>query len=564
VTVVCGIKLTHDGGVAVVDTAGDAPRLLFAVEAEKMANRPRHASLTDLALLEDVLALEGVTPDDIDVFVVDGWGRTAQSQGIVTHGARGAVPVRTAPYRQADDDAPPFHRYAPTGRLELGGLPRAYFSYRHVEGHVAAAYLTSPAAAEGISSFVLVWDGGVLPELYHLDPEAIGVEYLGPLLHVRGELYSTFVCRLEPFKPDPAWDEQRVREFHLSVAGKAMAYAGLGEADEAIIGVMADAMADALTAPERAALAFTAAFERRTAGADLAPADVLASFQMFIGRILIEGVRERCRRANHPTRDLCFAGGCALNIKWNSALRRSGPFDRVWVPPMPNDSGSAMGAACAELLARSDRRPLRWSVYCGPRLRPANVDGGWSRKRCSADELGVLLARTGEPAVALFGRAEIGPRALGHRSILAAPWSATMRDRLNDMKQREPYRPVAPICQETAAPAVFDPGITDPYMLFDHRVRDDWRDRIPAVVHADGTARLQTMSERQCPVTTRILRAFARESGLPVLCNTSANLPGCGVFPDVASCLAWGRIGLVWSDGTLYAQRRDRRMRRGA
>ena len=120
---------------------------------------------------------------------------------------------------------------------------------------------------------MLVWDGGVLPELYHIEPRPTGVEYLGPLLHVRGELYGTFVSRFEPFRADPGWDEERVREFHLSVAGKAMAYAGLGAADEGIIGVMSEAMADAVTAPERAADAFTAAFERRTAGADLAPAD---------------------------------------------------------------------------------------------------------------------------------------------------------------------------------------------------------------------------------------------------------------------------------------------------
>ena len=130
-----------------------------------------------------------------------------------------------------------------------------------------------------------------------------------------------------------------------------------------------------------------------------------------------------------------------------------------------------------------------------------------------------------------------------------------MRDRLNAIKRREPYRPVAPICLEAEAPAVFDPGVADPFMLFDHRVRDEWSGRIPAVLHVDGTARLQTISDQQCPVTARILRAFATATGIPVLCNTSANLPARGAFPDVASASVWGGTELVWSEGTLYSRR---------
>jgi hypothetical protein len=93
-------------------------------------------------------------------------------------------------------------------------------------------------------------------------------------------------------------------------------------------------------------------------------------------------------------------------------------------------------------------------------------------------------------------------------------------------------------------------------MLFDHRVRPEWSDRIEAVRHVDGTARLQTINERQCPITAAILEAFADESGVPVLCNTSANLPGRGAFPDVESAARWDAAGAIWSVGTLY-QRRD-------
>ncbi|MEU0742331.1 carbamoyltransferase C-terminal domain-containing protein [Streptomyces sp. NPDC006134] len=122
---------------------------------------------------------------------------------------------------------------------------------------------------------------------------------------------------------------------------------------------------------------------------------------------------------------------------------------------------------------------------------------------------------------------------------------------MNRIKDREPYRPVAPICLEEEAPKVFSPGTPDPHMLFDHEVRPDWEERIPAVVHLDGTAWLQTVG-RGDDVLFTVLSAYHRFSGIPVLCNTSANLNGHGFFPDVASAARWGRVSRIWSDGTLY------------
>ena len=127
-----------------------------------------------------------------------------------------------------------------------------------------------------------------------------------------------------------------------------------------------------------------------------------------------------------------------------------------------------------------------------------------------------------------------------------------MRDVLNRVKDREAYRPVSPICLEADAPRIFDPGTPDPYMLFEHTVRDNWAGRIPAVVHLDGSSRLQTVNCEQNPTIAAVLTEYALRSGVPVLCNTSANLKGRGFFPDVASALRWGRTRYVWSDGTLW------------
>jgi carbamoyltransferase len=108
---------------------------------------------------------------------------------------------------------------------------------------------------------------------------------------------------------------------------------------------------------------------------------------------------------------------------------------------------------------------------------------------------------------------------------------------------------------EHAAPDIFSPGVPDPHMLFDHRVRDAWVGRIPAVLHVDGSARLQTLSARDCPDTAELLEAFHHRTGVPVLCNTSANHHGRGFFPDARSAMAWGGADRVWADGTLYARR---------
>jgi carbamoyltransferase len=122
------------------------------------------------------------------------------------------------------------------------------------------------------------------------------------------------------------------------------------------------------------------------------------------------------------------------------------------------------------------------------------------------------------------------------------------------MKGRAWYRPVAPICLASRAAEVFSPGISDRYMLFEHRPRREWADRIPAVLHLDGTARLQTTDPSAGSPAARILEAYAELSGIPVLCNTSANLNGSGFFPDIASAARWGGTRYIWSDGRLYTK----------
>ncbi len=177
----------------------------------------------------------------------------------------------------------------------------------------------------------------------------------------------------------------------------------------------------------------------------------------------------------------------------------------------------------------------------------------WTGEPCSVKDLAVFLhTRPLKPIVFLTGRAEIGPRALGHRSIIMNPGNLRAQEILNTIKKRELWRPVAPIALEDDATLMFSPGTSDPYMLFDHAVLTAARSKIPACVHIDGTARLQTVGKDGCPIMRELLQEFKQLSGLGVLCNTSANLNGSGFFPDVASAIAWNKVDRIWGEGILY------------
>ncbi|MBD0256734.1 MAG: hypothetical protein ICV83_13530, partial [Cytophagales bacterium] len=297
---------------------------------------------------------------------------------------------------------------------------------------------------------------------------------------------------------------------------------------------------------------FAREFKKRIAGGGYSDEDILHTFHVYLERLLVEKLAGKVERYGRKHKNLCFVGGCALNIKWNSALRETGLFSDVWVPPFPNDSGSAIGAACCEMIHATGRNALDWNVYSGPPVMASAHADGWSARPASLAELARLLHRENEPVVFLHGNAELGPRALGNRSILAAATEPAAKQVLNQIKKREDYRPVAPICLEAFAPQLFAPGSRDPYMLFDHAVRPEWLGRIPAVCHLDGTARLQTVSAADNPVMHELLTEYRKLSGIPLLCNTSANYKGKGFFPDVASAIAWNEVNYVWSNYVLY------------
>jgi carbamoyltransferase len=242
-------------------------------------------------------------------------------------------------------------------------------------------------------------------------------------------------------------------------------------------------------------------------------------------------------------RDLAMAGGVALNCVANADLHRRGPFARIWVQPAAGDAGTALGAALQVAHDLGDAVEPMTTAALGRGFADEELRGWLERARIRFDEppdvaeaAAEVLAGNG--IVAWFqGRSEFGPRALGRRSLLADPRDADNLRRLNDVKGREQFRPVAPMVLADRAPAIFEGQLPSPYMLFAHRVHPDWVDRIPAVVHVDGTARVQTVDRGEEPLMARVLEGFERRTGVPVLVNTSLNTAGRPMVDDPRDAL---------------------------
>jgi carbamoyltransferase len=271
-------------------------------------------------------------------------------------------------------------------------------------------------------------------------------------------------------------------------------------------------------------------------------ADLASSVQARLQEVLLE-LAGWLRQASGE-RQLAMAGGVALNCVANSELFEHGPFDDVWVQPAAGDAGTALGAAIQVASEIGDVPAPMTSAALGPAWTEAEIEEvltaarvPYTRPRSVTEAVADALAR--DQIVAWFqGRSEFGPRALGHRSLLAHPGRAANLDRLNAVKGRERFRPVAPMVLLEEAHELFLGGpIPSPFMLFVHRVRADWRDRIPAVVHVDGTARIQTIDRREEPLVHAMISAFRGRTGLPVVVNTSLNTASRPMVDDPRDAL---------------------------
>jgi carbamoyltransferase len=289
---------------------------------------------------------------------------------------------------------------------------------------------------------------------------------------------------------------------------------------------------------------WSALAKRRAPGGEVRPehVDLAAAVQVRLEEVLLELAWWLHRRTGE--RRLTMAGGVALNCVANTRLAAEGPFDELWVQPAAGDAGTALGGALhiAQLFGEpagpmpgADLGRSFTDDDLAHRLDCARIR--YERPPDVATAAADALAA--DAIVAWFqGRSEFGPRALGRRSLLAHPGHARNLGRLNAVKGREQFRPVAPMVLTERAGELFSRGpIPSPYMLFVHDVAPQWRERIPAVVHVDGTARIQTVDRDTEPMLARLLDRFAELTGLPAVVNTSLNTAGRPMVDDPRDAL---------------------------
>lgn len=280
--------------------------------------------------------------------------------------------------------------------------------------------------------------------------------------------------------------------------------------------------------------------------------------------------RAKWLRETTGAKNLCIAGGVGLNCVANGRIAREAGFENVWIQPASGDDGIAIGCAYYGhlQLQKKERAFVMNHAYLGRPYPDKEVEAalnvGMTRLETTArrsddvcSEAARLLSE-GRVLGWFQGRSEFGPRALGNRSIIADPRTPEMKDTLNKrVKHRQAFRPFAPIVLAERANEIFEGDEDSPYMLIAKRVRPEWQNRIPAIVHVDGTARVQTV----CPETNerlyQLLKAFEALTGVPVLLNTSFNVKGEPIVEtprDAVECfLSTGIDDLVLHD-TLVAK----------
>ncbi|MGI6855632.1 carbamoyltransferase C-terminal domain-containing protein [Mesorhizobium sp. 1B3] len=510
-------KPGHDGHVTLVEDGS----LVFSIEAEKDSG-PRYAPLSPEDILHGLSLIDGIP----DVVAVSGWLKSFRPM---------ADPIG-AGYFDADgsktEDRP--HR--------LLGREARYFSSSHERSHIVGSYALSPFP-QGEPCYALVWEG-VIGTFYRIDAD-LKVTRLGTPLSGPGHKYAFIYGLADPTYPADA------RKSRREDAGKLMALAGFGgeggetaEERRLMDRVLShDAVASALRKADFTDSPFFNIGLETQAFRDLArryQREIFERFHDFALKNMRDGL------------PLLVSGGCGLNCDWNSDWRATGLFADVFVPPCANDSGSAIGTAADAQFALTGNAKLDWSVYAGEDfvVDATDLDGFVAERRDDAE----IARRLADGAVFAWvqGRYEIGPRALGNRSLLAAPFTAETHARLNAIKRREEFRPIAPIMMEEELNRLFHNHGPSPHMLYFQKVKTD---ALKAVTHVDGTARVQTVSRVQNSRIYDLLSAFKRLTGYGVLCNTSLNFNGKGFINRMSDLALYARQtgldGFVVGD-TLY------------
>lgn len=492
----------HDGAFACLNNG----RLLFSIEAEKNSNY-RYSPVSS----HDVFDILGELDEIPDVLCTGGWWkREEELRGTAAHfGYRGV--------RKVD---------AIIDERRLLGKAIRHFSSSHERSHILCAFGMS-SLPKGTPCYALVWEGEI-GAFYEIDSD-LNIMLVADVLNEPGNRYASIYGLADPTFPKDAPFSR------FSDAGKLMALASYSnrttplEEEIRLIEFL-------LSAPHVQLNLYKDLDKSRHYNVGVDDPE-FRNFAGIYSDKIFDVFHQFAKSNLKKGLPLLIAGGCGLNCDWNSKWRESGLFSEVFVPPVANDSGSAIGTAIDAQFHLTGNPKIDWSVYSGLHFRDTDSFDVARYDICEPDcELVADLLANDLILGWVSGKYEIGPRALGNRSILAAPFKESTKMRLNEIKQREQFRPIAPVCLEEEAPKWFGCHHESPFMLYSYGVRTD---ALAAVTHVNGTARIQTVSLVSNRSLYDLLAAFKARTGYGVLSNTSLNFHGRGFINRISDLSAY-------------------------
>lgn len=264
---------------------------------------------------------------------------------------------------------------------------------------------------------------------------------------------------------------------------------------------------------------------------DILPyANLAKSSQVILEEIMCGLIKKYVKETG--VHDVCIAGGVGLNCPTSSAVENMEEVSSVFVQPAANDGGISLGAAIKGAIDLGDDVKIEMIPYLGPEYSNKEIEKALKEKDYNYDEFDNIeeviarLLAEGKIVANYQGRLELGPRALGNRSLLASPEKYEMLVRMNELKGREVWRPLAPAVMYDKQETVFDSDIFSPHMTKNFKVLNEMKDRLQAITHVDGTARIQSVTKEYNELFYNIINEFYKLTGIPVVINTSFNVKG--------------------------------------
>jgi hydroxymethyl cephem carbamoyltransferase len=496
---ILSLKPGHDGTIVYLSEG----QLMFSLEGEKNSFR-RYSAVTVNLFVEAMSYLKELP----EVVAVSGWYKGVGPLDNIST-------VSDSGYDGLDNII--------SENSTFLGKDIKRFSSSHERSHLMCSYGMSPFE-QGRPCYALVWEG-VLGNFYKID-EDVNITSLGQVLEGPGSRYSFPYCIADSSSTGGTGQGGS----YLSAAGKMMALAAFSDHltpnDEEMkfINLIMNYPSEIwkLTDKDFAQSSFLNIGVEHPQFKNLAGKISDQIFDIFY-QFAKENLTEKL--------PLLISGGCGLNCDWNTQWKNCGLFPEVFVPPCTNDSGSAIGTAIDAQFYYSGNAKISWDVYAGTEfIEDINCDGMFEVYDLNYDQVAKFIYEDNIIAW-VQGKYEIGPRALGNRSLLASPFQEEMQARLNQIKKREGYRPIAPICLEEDVSENFDWSDPSPYMLYFQKLKTD---QLKAVTHVDNTARVQTVNSSQNPQLHELLIAFKGLSGFGVMCNTSLNFLGTGFINEMS------------------------------